>query len=88
MRLTIATLALLVSVGAAAAQDRFAILQPDAMNAEQKKLLETLVSGPRVARPDDKLREPRRMVASAAVHSWAILRDPPSAGTQDEVFRF
>jgi alkylhydroperoxidase family enzyme len=49
MRLTIATLALLVSVGAAAAQDRFAILQPDAMNAEQKKLLETIVSGPRAA---------------------------------------
>jgi 4-carboxymuconolactone decarboxylase len=49
MRLTIATLALLASVGAAAAQDRFAILQPEAMNAEQKKLLETLVSGPRAA---------------------------------------
>ena len=49
MRLTIATLALLASVGAAAAQDRFAILQPEQMNAEQKKLLETLVSGPRAA---------------------------------------
>ena len=49
MRLALATLALLGSLGAAAAQDRFAILQPDAMNAEQKKLLETLVSGPRAA---------------------------------------
>lgn len=49
MRLTIATLALLGSFGAAAAQDRFPIIHPDQMNAEQKKLFETIVSGPRAA---------------------------------------
>ena len=49
MRPTVATAALLASLSAAAAQDRFPILQPDQMNAEQKTLLETLVSGPRAA---------------------------------------
>ena len=29
------------------AEDRFSVLQPEQMNAEQKKLLETIVSGPR-----------------------------------------
>src|ERR1044072_1468838 len=48
-RPTIATLAWLASLGAAAAQDRVTILQPDQMNAKQKKLLETIVSGPRAA---------------------------------------
>ena len=47
MKETIAALALLASVGAASAEDRFPILQPDAMNAEQKKLFETLIAGPR-----------------------------------------
>jgi 4-carboxymuconolactone decarboxylase len=47
MRHLIAALALLVSVGSAAAEDRFPILQPDTMNAEQKKLFETLIAGPR-----------------------------------------
>ena len=32
---------------AAAAAERFSILQPDQMNAEQKKLLEALLAGPR-----------------------------------------
>jgi hypothetical protein len=49
MRFTIATLALIASLAAAAAQDRFPIIQPDQMNAEQKKLFETIVSGPRAA---------------------------------------
>jgi 4-carboxymuconolactone decarboxylase len=47
MRHVIAALALLASIGAAAAEDRFPILQPDQMNAEQKKLFETLIAGPR-----------------------------------------
>src|ERR1043166_137861 len=47
MRLTIAILARLASVGAAAAQNRFPIIQPEQMNAEQKKLFDTIVSGPR-----------------------------------------
>ena len=32
---------------AAAAAERYSILQPDQMNAEQKKLLEALLAGPR-----------------------------------------
>jgi 4-carboxymuconolactone decarboxylase len=47
MRLTIAILALLASVVAAAAQNRFPVIQPEQMNAEQKKLFDTIVSGPR-----------------------------------------
>ena len=47
MRLTIAILALLASVVAASAQNRFPIIQPEQMNAEQKKLFDTIVSGPR-----------------------------------------
>jgi 4-carboxymuconolactone decarboxylase len=47
MRLTIAILALLVSVAAASAQNRFPIIQPEQMNAEQKKLFDTIVAGPR-----------------------------------------
>ena len=38
---------LLGIVGAARAEERFAILQPEQMNAEQKKLFDTIVSGPR-----------------------------------------
>ena len=47
MRLMTAALALFASIGSAAAQDRFPIIQPDQMNAEQKKLFETLIAGPR-----------------------------------------
>ena len=35
------------AVTAAAAAERFPILQPDQMNAEQKKLLDALLAGPR-----------------------------------------
>ena len=38
---------LLGLVGTARAEERFAILQPEQMNAEQKKLFDTIVSGPR-----------------------------------------
>ena len=47
MRLVIAMAALAVSIGAAAAQSRFPIIQPADMTAEQKKLFETIVGGPR-----------------------------------------
>jgi 4-carboxymuconolactone decarboxylase len=50
MRLVIAaTLALLASATLVHAEERFAIIQPDQMNAEQKKLFDTLVAGPRAA---------------------------------------
>ena len=48
MKLTTAiALALLALAGAAQAEERFAILQPEQMNAEQKKLYEAIVNGPR-----------------------------------------
>ena len=40
-------LLLLVAASAAAAGERFPVLQPDQMNAEQEKLLEALLAGPR-----------------------------------------
>jgi hypothetical protein len=40
-------LILVAAVTGAAAGERFSILQPDQMNAEQKKLLEALLAGPR-----------------------------------------
>jgi 4-carboxymuconolactone decarboxylase len=42
-----ALLMLVATATAAAAGERFPILQPDQMNAEQKKLLEALLAGPR-----------------------------------------
>ena len=43
----IALFILITAVTGAAAGERFPILQPDKMNADQKKLLEALLSGPR-----------------------------------------
>jgi 4-carboxymuconolactone decarboxylase len=40
-------LLLLVAASAAAAGERFPVLQPDQMNPEQEKLLEALLAGPR-----------------------------------------
>ena len=42
-----ALLILAATVTGATAGERFPILQPDQMNAEQKKLLEALLAGPR-----------------------------------------
>jgi len=47
MRLALAVLALGLGITMANAQTRFPIIQPDAMNPEQKKLFETIVAGPR-----------------------------------------
>ena len=44
-----ALLMLVAAATAAAAGERFSILQPDQMNADQKKLLEALLGGPRGA---------------------------------------
>ena len=43
----VVALLLLVAASAAAAGERFPVLQPDQMNAEQEKLLEALLAGPR-----------------------------------------
>ena len=45
--LIVAAFALLSGVTMSRAEDRFPTLQPEQMNAEQKKLLEAIVSGPR-----------------------------------------
>ena len=42
-----ALLMLVAAATAAAAGERFPILQPDQMNVDQKKLLESLLAGPR-----------------------------------------
>jgi 4-carboxymuconolactone decarboxylase len=47
MRMIIAIALTLLSVAGARAEERFAILNPEQMNAEQKKLFDTIVSGPR-----------------------------------------
>jgi 4-carboxymuconolactone decarboxylase len=48
MRVSIAVALTLIAVSSAArAEERFAILQPDQMNAEQRQLYETIVAGPR-----------------------------------------
>jgi len=47
MRLIIAALALIAGISAAQAQNRFPIIQPADMTAEQKKLFDTIVGGPR-----------------------------------------
>jgi 4-carboxymuconolactone decarboxylase len=49
MRTVIAALALLAGSSIGQAEERFAIIQPDQMNADQKKLFDTLISGPRAA---------------------------------------
>lgn len=47
MRTLIAVIALVAGIGAANAQTRFPIIQPADMTAEQKKLFDTIVGGPR-----------------------------------------
>jgi 4-carboxymuconolactone decarboxylase len=47
MKLVVAAFALLAGVTMSRAEDRFSTLQPEQMNAEQKKLLDAIVSGPR-----------------------------------------
>ena len=47
MRCIIAIATTLLGIASACAEDRFAILNPEQMNAEQKKLFETIVAGPR-----------------------------------------
>jgi 4-carboxymuconolactone decarboxylase len=49
MRLTIAAAIILAGLSTTHAADRFAIMQPEQMNAEQKKLFESIVAGPRAA---------------------------------------
>lgn len=71
MRLIIAImLATLASV--AQAEDRFAILQPDQMNAEQKKLFDTIVAGPRAQNYGGEAA--RRVLSGGPFNAW--MRSP------------
>ena len=73
MRLVFAiALALLAGTGAGRAEDRFVILQPDQMNAEQKKLFETIVAGPRAANYGGEAVQ--RVLRGGPFNAW--LRSP------------
>jgi 4-carboxymuconolactone decarboxylase len=69
----VVALLLLVAASAAAAGERFPVLQPDQMNAEQEKLLEALLAGPRGggnASPDVV----QRMLRGGPFNAW--MRSP------------
>jgi 4-carboxymuconolactone decarboxylase len=72
MRLTIVILALAASVGAAAAQNRFPIIQPEQMNAEQKKLFDTIVAGPRAQNYGNEAAQ--RVLRGGPFNAW--MRSP------------
>ena len=73
MRLVFAiALALLATAGTVRAEDRFPILQPDQMNAEQKKLFETIVAGPRAANYGGEAVQ--RVLRGGPFNAW--LRSP------------
>jgi 4-carboxymuconolactone decarboxylase len=65
-------LTLLVSTGVARAEERFAIIQPEQMNAEQKKLFDAIVSGPRAANYGGDAAN--RVLKSGPFNAW--LRSP------------
>jgi 4-carboxymuconolactone decarboxylase len=72
MRFTIAVLALAASIGAANAQNRFPIIQPEQMSAEQKKLFETIISGPRAQNYGGEAAQ--RVLRGGPFNAW--LRSP------------
>jgi len=76
MSLTTTLLALaattVVGVGIAAAQTRFPIIQPADMNAEQKKLFDTLVAGPRAQNYGGEAA--KRVLGGGPFNAW--MRSP------------
>jgi 4-carboxymuconolactone decarboxylase len=73
MRLITSTaLMFLALVSVARAEERFAILQPDQMNAEQKKLYETIVGGPRAQNYGGQAAQ--RVLTGGPFNAW--LRSP------------
>jgi len=74
MKLTTTSIALvlLALASAAQAEERFAILQPDQMNAEQKKLYETIVAGPRAQTYGGEAAQ--RVLSGGPFNAW--LRSP------------
>ena len=73
MKFTLAlVVALIALTSAARAEDRFAIIQPDQMNAEQKKLFETLINGPRAANYGGEAAQ--RVLKGGPFNAW--MRSP------------
>jgi 4-carboxymuconolactone decarboxylase len=76
MSLTTTLLALaattVVGVGIAAAQTRFPVIQPGDMNAEQKKLFDTLVAGPRAQNYGGEAA--KRVLSGGPFNAW--MRSP------------
>ena len=72
MRLTFAAAIILANFSVAHAADRFAIMQPEQMNAEQKKLFETIVSGPRAQNYGGEAA--KRVLSGGPFNAW--LRSP------------
>ena len=72
MRLTIAILSLIAGVNMANAQTRFPVIQPEQMNAEQKKLFDTIVSGPRAQNYGGEAA--KRVLSGGPFNAW--MRSP------------
>lgn len=72
MRLALAVLALGLVSTMADAQTRFPVIQPEQMNAEQKKLFETIISGPRAQNYGGEAA--KRVLSGGPFNAW--LRSP------------
>ena len=72
MRLAIAIVALGIGVNMAQAQSRFPVIQPEQMNAEQKKLFDTIVSGPRAQNYGGEAA--KRVLSGGPFNAW--MRSP------------
>ncbi len=73
MRLALAVLALGLGITTMAnAQTRFPVMQPEEMNAEQKKLFDTIVSGPRAQNYGGEAA--KRVLSGGPFNAW--LRSP------------
>jgi 4-carboxymuconolactone decarboxylase len=72
MRLAIAIIALGIGVNMAHAQNRFPVIQPEQMNAEQKKLFETIISGPRAQNYGGEAA--KRVLSGGPFNAW--MRSP------------
>ena len=73
MRMIFAVAMMSIALASTArAEERFAILQPDQMNAEQKKLYETIVAGPRAANYGGEAAQ--RVLKGGPFNAW--LRSP------------
>jgi len=72
MRLALAVLALGLGITMANAQTRFPVIQPEQMNAEQKKLFETIISGPRAQNYGGEAA--KRVLSGGPFNAW--MRSP------------